>query len=157
MGLGILYRRSLGKAHSDTERQIAENRFQRSTVQQYSVDVQEDIVKVVYSNEIKTVAVDFSHENVGPLLPPLYNLIFSKVRFIDSHRIYEDIFDRVPLSLVTYSWFLENISVSPNFTYDFLKRIMDIVLSFFLGIISLVVYPFVYIAIKLDDGGKIFI
>ena len=73
------------------------------------------------------------------------------------HNIYEDIFNRIPLSLVKYSWFLENISVSPKFTYDFLKRVMDIVLSFVLGVFSLIVYPFVYVAIKLDDGGKIFI
>lgn len=122
-----------------------------------SIDVQEDIVKTVYSNNIKIIAVDFSHEKITPMLPHLYNLIFSKVKFIDSHKIYEDIFDRIPLSLVTYSWFLENISISPNFAYDFLKRLMDIVVSFVAGLISLVFYPFVFILIKLDDGGKIFI
>src|SRR3989344_2665535 len=122
-----------------------------------SISIQEDIITTVYSNSIKIVAIDFSHEKISPLLPHLYNLIFSKVRFIDSHRIYEDIFDRIPLSLVTYSWFLENISVSPKFTYDFLKRMMDIALSIILGIISLVFYPFVFLAIILDDRGKIFI
>ncbi len=120
------------------------------------LDIQEDIIKQVYSNDIKVIAIDFSNSNVTPLLPHLYNLIFSKVKFIDSHRIYEDIFDRIPLSLVTYSWFLENISVSPKFTYDFLKRIMDVVVSLPIFIISFVLYPFVYIAIKLDDGGDIF-
>lgn len=122
-----------------------------------SIDIQEDIVKTVYTNNIKTIAIDFSHEKVSTVLPHLYNLIFSKVRFIDSHRIYEDIFDRIPLSLVNYSWFLENISVSPNYTYDFLKRVMDLLVAFILGVISLIFYPFVYIAIKLDDGGAIFI
>ena len=122
-----------------------------------SISIQEDIITTVYSNSIKIVAIDFSHEKISPLLPHLYNLIFSKVRFIDSHRIYEDIFDRIPLSLVTYSWFLENISISPNFSYDFLKRLMDFVLSLILGIVSLVFYPFVYFAVKLDDGGPIFI
>lgn len=122
-----------------------------------AINIQGDIITPIYENNIKIIVVDFSHEQVAPLLPHLYNLIFSKVRFIDSHRIYEDIFDRIPLSLVTYSWFLENISVSPKFTYDFLKRVMDIVVSFILGIISLILYPFVCIAIKLDDGKKIFI
>ncbi len=122
-----------------------------------SLDILNDIVTPVYSNNIKIIAIDFSHEKVAPLLPHLYNLIFSKVKFIDSHKIYEDIFDRIPLSLVTYSWFLENISVSPNFAYDFLKREMDILISLVLGVISLVFYPFVFLAIKLDDGGKIFI
>jgi len=122
-----------------------------------SLDIQNDIITPVYENDIRIIAVDFSHANVTPLLPHLYNLIFSKVSFIDSHRIYEDIFDRIPLSLVTYSWFLENISVSPKFTYDFLKRVMDMALSLVLGVVSLIVYPFVYIAVKLDDGGRLFI
>jgi lipopolysaccharide/colanic/teichoic acid biosynthesis glycosyltransferase len=121
------------------------------------IDIQDEIIRPIYEDGIKIIAVDFSREGIAPLLPHLYNLIFSKISFIDSHRIYEDIFDRIPLSLVTYSWFLENISVSPKFTYDFLKRVMDVVLSFLLGVVSLVVYPFVWLAVKFDDGGKIFI
>ncbi len=121
------------------------------------VNIQEDIVQAIYKNNVKLVAIEFSNEKVRPLLPHLYNLMYSKVRFIDSHKIYEDVFNRIPLSLVTYSWFLENISVSPKFTYDFLKRVFDIALSFILGVLSLVIYPFVMLLIKLDDGGKYFI
>ena len=121
------------------------------------MDIQEDIVRRVYAEDVKFIAIDFTSDKVAPLLPHLYNLIFSKVQFIDSHKIYEDVFNRVPLSLINESWFLENISVSPKFTYDFLKRTMDIVLACILGIISLVFYPFVYIAIKMDDRGMIFI
>lgn len=122
-----------------------------------SISIQEDIITPVYSNDIKIIAIDFSHEKITPLLPHLYNLIFSKVRFIDSHKIYEDIFDKIPLSLVTYSWFLENISVSPKFTYDFLKRVMDFLIALILGLVSLFFYPFVYLAIKIDDGERVFI
>lgn len=121
------------------------------------VNVQEDIVQAIYKNDVKLVAIEFSNDKVRPLLPHLYNLMYAKVRFIDSHKIYEDVFNRIPLSLVTYSWFLENISVSPKFTYDFLKRVFDAVFSLILGIVSLAVYPFVMLAIKLDDSGKYFI
>ena len=123
----------------------------------HDVNVQSDIVQEVYQQGIKLIAIDFSNEKVRPLLPYLYNLMYAKVRFIDSHKIYEDVFDRIPLSLVTYTWFLENISVSQKFTYDFLKRTFDIVLSCILGLISLVFYPFVICAIYLDDQGKIYI
>jgi len=34
---------------------------------------------------------------------------------------------------------------------------MDIMIGFMLGVFSLALYPFVYLAIKLDDGGKVFI
>ena len=121
------------------------------------LNVQEDIITPIYSNDVKIVVIDFSHENVTPLLPHLYNLIFSKVRFIDSHKIYEDVFDRIPLSLVTYSWFLENISATPSFTYDFLKRVMDIIISVPLLLVPIVTFPFAFIAVKLEDGGHVFI
>ena len=124
--------------------------------QMEGIDIQNDVITPIYENDVKIIAIDFSHKNVVSLLPHLYNLIFSRIRFIDSHRIYEDIFGRIPLSLVTYSWFLENISASPKFTYDFLKRVMDITIALPLFIISLVVYPFVYIALKFEDGGEIF-
>jgi lipopolysaccharide/colanic/teichoic acid biosynthesis glycosyltransferase len=120
------------------------------------IDIQTEIITPIYENNIKIIAVDFSHSGIGPLLPHLYNLIFSGVSFIDSHRIYEDIFDRIPLSLVTYSWFLENISVSPKFTYDFLKRVMDIVISLPLLVIPALTLPFVWLARKLEGDREVF-
>ena len=122
-----------------------------------SVDFQEEIVNRIYSEGITTVVIDTHSEKVEPILPSLYNLIFSKVRFVDMHRVYEDIFDRIPLSLVQYSWFLENVSASTKFTYDFIKRAMDIAVSLILGIVSLLLYPFVALAIRLEDDGPIFI
>ncbi len=37
-----------------------------------AIDIQEDIIKPVYSNNVKIIAIDFSHEKVSPLLPYLY-------------------------------------------------------------------------------------
>jgi exopolysaccharide biosynthesis polyprenyl glycosylphosphotransferase len=120
------------------------------------VDFHDEILSRVYSEEVQIIAIDLKNEKVEPILPHLYNLIFSRVKFIDMYKIYEDIFDRIPLSLVRYNWFLENISTESRITYDVLKRIMDIALSFVTGVLSLVIYPFVALAIKIDDGGSIF-
>ena len=116
----------------------------------------DEIVSRIYADDISIIAIDLMHARVAPVLPHLYNLIFSKVRFIDMHKIYEDTFDRVPLSLLRYNWFLENISTQAQGSYDTLKRLMDFVIALILGVISLVVYPFVILAIKLDDKGDIF-
>jgi exopolysaccharide biosynthesis polyprenyl glycosylphosphotransferase len=116
-----------------------------------------EMVEKIYTEDVSVIAIDLANENVEPVLPHLYNLIFAKISFIDMHKIYEDIFDRVPLSLLRYNWFLENISTTPRAAYDALKRIMDVTLSLILFIISLILYPFVYLAIKFDDGGPIFI
>jgi len=122
-----------------------------------SLDFQSEILDRVYAEGISIIVIDLLDKKVEPILPHLYNLIFSKIKFVDMHKIYEDIFDRVPLSLLKYNWFLENISFAQKIGYDAFKRGMDIGLSFILGIVSLAFYPFVVLFIKLDDGGPIFI
>jgi len=121
-----------------------------------ALDFEDEVIKSIYSEGITTIVMDIRHEKVIPILPKLYNLIFSGVHFIDKYKVYEDIFDRVPLSLVGYNWFLENISSSSHAGYDILKRGMDIMIAFVAGAISLAVYPFVYLAIKIEDGGPLF-
>lgn len=120
-------------------------------------DFLDEVVSKAYSEGISLIAIDLANEKVEPILPHLYNLIFSKIQFIDMHKLYEDIFNRVPLSLLKYNWFLENISASSRQTYDVLKRLMDILISIPLLLVPLIAYPFVFIATKIEDGGPIFI
>ncbi len=116
----------------------------------------DEIVAEIYSENVSIVAIDLANKNVEPILPHLYNLIFSKISFVDMHKVYEDIFDRVPLSLLKYNWFLENISTTPRGVYDTLKRLMDILISAPAFLISLLIYPFIFIAIKYEDRGPVF-
>lgn len=122
-----------------------------------NLDFQSEILNRIYTENVSVVVIDLFDKKVEPILPHLYNLIFSKIKFMDMHKIYEDIFDRIPLSLLKYNWFLENISFARKIGYDSLKRGMDIILSFMFGIIALIIYPLVILLIKLDDGGPIFI
>ncbi len=117
----------------------------------------EDLKHRIGEEKVTVLVLDFNDPRIEPLIPALYDLVFSKVVFIDMHQMYEDVFDRIPLSLLTYGWFLENISFAPMRTYDFLKRLTDIFVALIGGLVSLLFYPFVIAAIKLDDGGPIFI
>ena len=121
-----------------------------------SLDIKQDILNMIYTENVSVIIVDLESEKVKPLMPHLYNLMFSGIRFMNAHDVYEEIFGRIPLTLIQYDWFLENISNSSHVFYDALKRLMDIVTAFVLGIVSLIFYPFVYIAIKMEDGGPIF-
>lgn len=118
---------------------------------------QQKIIHHVKQEDVSVVVVDFSNDKVNALLPHLYSLMFSGVVFINLHKVYENVFDRMPLSLIKYSWFMENISLAPKRAYDMLKRSMDIVVATILGIGSLITYPFIIAAIKYEDGGPIFI
>ncbi|MFA6898427.1 MAG: sugar transferase, partial [Candidatus Paceibacterota bacterium] len=116
-----------------------------------------NIDRQLKDGRISLVVADLSHEKIQPILPEFYKLLFSWVKFLDAGKLYEEIFDRVPLSLIRYGWLLQNVSNSPKKTYDSLKRLMDLILGVIGGLVSLVFYPFVYLAIKLDDGGPVFI
>ncbi|MSR78814.1 MAG: exopolysaccharide biosynthesis polyprenyl glycosylphosphotransferase [Candidatus Taylorbacteria bacterium] len=120
-------------------------------------DFYHDILAQIAKNNVTLVVLDLHNKRLEALMPHLYGLIFKNVQFVDIYRLYEDIFYRVPLSLVTYGWFLRNISISLLAGYDFLKRVMDCVFSFVLGTLSLVLYPFIMIAIKMDDEGPVYI
>jgi exopolysaccharide biosynthesis polyprenyl glycosylphosphotransferase len=120
------------------------------------IDFADEITNRIYSENVSVVAIDLKNEKIEPILPYLYNLIFSKIKFIDMYKIYEDVFDRIPLSLVRYSWFLENISIAPKTFYEILKRFSDIIFSSIIFIAFIISLPFVFIAIKLEDGGPIF-
>jgi len=113
--------------------------------------------RVAEQEDIVFLVADFSHEAVAAALPIIYNSVFNKRRFalIDAADLYEEVFQRVPLSLISYEWVLASVSASR--TYDLVKRVVDVIAVVILGAISLIVYPFVILAIKLDDGGSTFI
>jgi hypothetical protein len=86
-------------------------------------------------------------------VPLLYSLIFSGAQIIDASKMYESIFDRIPLSMVGERWLIENsgTALANRRVYDGLKRTADIIIACGGGIVSLIFYPFVYAAIKMDD------
>src|SRR5205814_1283891 len=113
--------------------------------------------RIADDDDVTFIVVDPSDTAVATALPILYDVAFQKQRFalVDAAEIYQELFNRVPLTLINYEWILSNLSASR--LYDALKRPIDIVASTVVGIISLVVYPFVMLAIKLEDGGNVFI
>jgi lipopolysaccharide/colanic/teichoic acid biosynthesis glycosyltransferase len=86
-----------------------------------------------------------------------YKLVREGIHFINAEELFEEIFDRVPLSLLDENWFLKYSSNDKKVSYDIAKRVMDLLISVPLALVSLIVYPFVFIAIKIEDGGPTFI
>lgn len=117
------------------------------------------ISESVKKHNAQILIADLHNPNVEAAMPFLYSLIFAGIQVIDASKLYEMIFDRIPLSLVGEKWLVENAAsaLGGRRVYDSLKRLTDILVAGILGIISLFLYPFIYLAIKLDDGGKIFI
>lgn len=87
----------------------------------------------------------------------LYPLILNGVQCLELTKLYEQIFERVPLSLVNEGWLVRNISVTRRYTYNTIKRIFDIIVAVVLLVVPIIMFPFIYVLVKLEDRGPIFI
>ncbi|MBI5457104.1 sugar transferase [Candidatus Kaiserbacteria bacterium] len=122
-----------------------------------SHEVIQQACRVAEEDDVTFLVVDFSDKAVSAALPIIYDAAFHKHRFalLDAASLYEEVFEREPLSLIQYEWVLGNVSASR--VYDVVKRLLDIACAGVGALVSLVFYPFIMLAIKLDDGGDIFI
>ena len=101
--------------------------------------------------DASVIVIDLKNKNIQPILPQLYSLFLEKTQFIDLYKVYEEVFYKVPISLIQYDWFIEHISTNNKFAYDALKRSIDIIVSFCGGLISLIMYPIVIVAMKIES------
>lgn len=145
-----------GDEVAELAREINHNERYRMSVAVMPSPSPEEVLGAVKREHVGTIIVNLRSAESGDFAAKLYDLLFLRVRFIELHAIYEEIFERVPLSLLEDNWFLENISTHPKRLYDGVKRLMDIVIGAALGAISLLFYPFVITAIKLESGDGAF-
>ncbi|MES2203504.1 MAG: sugar transferase [Patescibacteria group bacterium] len=109
--------------------------------------------------QIQTIVVATGDKEVEPLLGQMYALAFLDQRYqvLDLDRVYEEVFDRVPLSLLRYEWFLKNMAGPDSGYYAVFKRAVDILGALLMGALMLVLTPFIYVAMRLEGQGPLFI
>ncbi|OGG80252.1 hypothetical protein A3A39_03715 [Candidatus Kaiserbacteria bacterium RIFCSPLOWO2_01_FULL_54_13] len=127
------------------------------TAKSPSHEVIRETLRLAAEDNMTFLVVDFSDRAFDAARPIVYDSAFNKERFavVDVVELYQEVFDRVPLSLVTYELVLASVNASRM--YGVVKRVIDVAGSLILGIILLPLYPFVALAIKLEDGGPVFI
>ncbi|MBU6323796.1 MAG: sugar transferase [Patescibacteria group bacterium] len=108
---------------------------------------------------VHLLVVDTAHDAARTLLPAVYRTAFEGdgLAFTEFSTLYENVFDRVPLSLLRYEWFLKNLSRPASNFYLFGKRLLDIAGGLVMGLITVAVTPFLWLAVKIEDGGPLFI
>ena len=71
-------------------------------------------------------------------------------------NFYEKISGKVPLSQIDEIWFLNNLKEKERGIYEKIKRLSDILIGLIVGAITILIFPFIALAIKLDSPGPIF-
>ena len=119
-------------------------------------EISREIINYIKENKISVVVLDTKNKNLINVIPSLYSLALSGILFFDISKIYESIFDRIPPSLIGQTWFIEHVSsMSSQPIYDSVKRILDIIISLIGLLLSLLFYPFIIIALKIEDERNV--
>ncbi|MHB8904160.1 MAG: sugar transferase, partial [Patescibacteria group bacterium] len=69
---------------------------------------------------------------------------------------YELLSGKIPVEAIGPDWFLENLKEGQKNYFNFLKRLIDIILALIILIISLPGWPLIALIIKLESRGPVF-
>lgn len=130
-----------------------------SEVAKKTDDFESKLLSLIDRENISIVVANPHGEHMDKVMPTMFDLAFLKFEctFLDFYKVYEDTFDRVPLSALRYDWFINHVSQTKSLAYDVLKRTFDVLGSLVILILLAVLFPFIALAVYLEDKGKIFI
>ncbi len=119
--------------------------------------IPEDIARRITPHAVDIVVAPKEAQSHVALVHVLYESLHSRIRFVDATQFYEQILGKIPVSLISKMWFLENIAETEKIFFEGAKRSIDVVSAVVGGIVTLAIFPLVVLAIKLDSKGPIFI
>lgn len=93
--------------------------------------------------------------NTGML--SLNNAVAKGKNVVAFEDLYEEVFDRVPLSQLGRAWFSKNIETEDTFSYVVAKRLIDIAGGLSMGLVVLILIPFVWVANRIEGPGPLFL
>lgn len=112
--------------------------------------------ELIRQYRVNTVIVSPAIKTNSLLTKIIFEVIPLGVTAVEFSRFYEYALGKIPTSLIGEVWFLENLIGSRRPHYEFLKRIFDLTLAFFVGVITLAALPFIAAAIALSTPRQVF-
>jgi len=109
-----------------------------------------EIIELINYNRVTTIAIAPHLKHEPEIAKIIYQLLPLKINIIDFVSLFEIIFQKIPLEELEESWFIEKITTRREF-YDFIKRVIDILLSIILAIIFLLFFIVIAILTKLSS------
>ena len=117
-----------------------------------SVDLIDQILK---ERRINTIVLGHKPDDIPGLRDALYKTLFTSVALLDRASLEESVTGRVPLEHMSQTWFLEHLREGDKAWYEGTKRVADVLLALPFGILTVALYPFLAIAIKLTSKGPV--
>lgn len=120
-----------------------------------ALDANQDLLPQIQEKKIDTLIVPTDIKFSSSLVKNLYQCLPARINFINWAKAYEIICEKIPVSFVTQTWFLENLKEGEKGFYDKTKRTFDVILA---GVLLIITFPFwllIALFIKITDSGPI--
>ena len=119
------------------------------------LDAGQDLLPQIQEKKIDTLIIPNTLEANSELTKNLYQSLPARINFMDWTKAYEIICNKIPISFIGQTWFLENLKEGEKGLYDKMKQGIDIILAGFLLIITVPLCFLIALSIKLEDKGPI--
>src|SRR3989338_10780403 len=115
-----------------------------------------NLEKTINSEGIDAVVISPDAYQTPEIINIFYKSIGQKISFFNLASFYERLTGKVPLGAINQIWFLENLSEGKKRGYELTKRVFDTAFAVIIGVVSLVLYPLIALAIKTSSSGPVF-
>lgn len=112
--------------------------------------------EVVEKEKINSIVFASDIHTDKNLMQKVFSNLPLRLNYIDFADFYEKMTKKVPLDALNEVWFLENVSRSERGPAKTVKRIFDILFALIGLLVMALLFPFMFLAIKLDSPGPVF-
>ena len=119
--------------------------------------VNHNLIDLIRENKIQVIVASQNIMEDDNTVKKFYEVLPLGVSIIDFPTFYENITEKIPVSVINESWFLVNLVEINKRLFESFKRIIDIILSIILGVPTLILFPFIAALSKIESRDKILV
>ena len=111
---------------------------------------------VLYNHKIDTIVVSTEQYKNTEVVGALYKLMSPNITIVSLPAFYEELTGKIPLEQIEQTWALEHLTSPLDTLFVMIKRTMDLLSVLLLGVLTIILLPFIALAIVMDSGRPIF-
>ena len=115
-----------------------------------------NLYEIIKEKNIHTVVLSSELAGDPKLTQALFDCLSLNVAYYNLSDFYENINGKVPIQVIDQSWFIDNLNESNKHYFNLFKRAFDLIFSLIVLLASLIFWPLIALAIKLESRGPIF-
>lgn len=116
----------------------------------------EDLIKKNNGTYPNLIVISEQAKSDVALLNSLYRALYQQVSIIPLAEFYENFFKKIPPYTFSEDWFATHLNEQTRKIYDRFRILIDVFFAFIMGIVFIIVFPFIALAIKITSPGPVF-